>query len=489
MDRDNLIKIENGYEETDNILTITENQINYCSIPQIHKNYFEVLNYNLNLLHGIFDNNFAKQIDKTLQSNFALYFNKISSIVDCLSKENDEILSKYESILRKSEQKIRALYSDLFNLKIKNIYLENSVEILQKKEIEYKLIKEKTGVIVENGDIIYNSRKDNEIFILRQENSNLKNVVSKNEIELEEFKTKYQNDKLNYQEKINRLTYKISILKSKLHHNEQSAKIKSASHIKIKTNNEIDKSNSKTNNGKKNKNILFLNHCQSSGLLDFNNNIAKKINSINRPTKSKIPFINFNKINKTDTFNKKIYLTPRNPINDLKITNFQTFQKITGKKKLIRNNKSVGNNTLIKRSNTQNKIINNIIPKNKSKNNTTKNNNNILNKRRMNIKNELSWTQNLQINNPIISNSPLKINKIYVLNHNIKKSEKDSNSLSSDIKTGIIKRRKKLITNNINKSYDIFNSLNLNSMLRKNRSNNCFHNCKTNFIFITNKNK
>ena len=73
-------------------------------------------------------------------------------------------------MLKKNEEKIRTLYSDIFNLKIRNTYLENNVEILLQKENEYKMIKEKTGILIENGEVIYNNRKDNEIFILRQEN-------------------------------------------------------------------------------------------------------------------------------------------------------------------------------------------------------------------------------------------------------------------------------------------------------------------------------
>ena len=64
-------------------------------------------------------------------------------------------------------------------MKIKNTFLENNIDILIKKEKEYRLIKEKTGILVENGKIIHNDRKENEIFILRAENSNLKNVIKK----------------------------------------------------------------------------------------------------------------------------------------------------------------------------------------------------------------------------------------------------------------------------------------------------------------------
>ena len=190
MEKMNFIKIENGNEDSENILSISEKEISYNFLSKKNDNYLEAINYKISLLYEIYENNLIKSIDKSFQDKIISYFNQIYSILNLLSKEKNNIISQYESILRKNEEKIRALFSDIFNLKIRNTYLENNVEILLKKEDEYKLIKEKTGIIVENGSIIYNDRKDNEIFILRQENSNLKTVVNKNEIELNEFKKK-----------------------------------------------------------------------------------------------------------------------------------------------------------------------------------------------------------------------------------------------------------------------------------------------------------
>ena len=183
MDKMNFIKIENGNEDTENSLTLTENQINNEYLSKNNNKYLEAINYKINLLFEIYQNNLIKSSDKTIQNKIISNFNQIYSILNLLSKEKNNIIHQYESISRKNEEKIRSLYSDIFNLKIRNTYLENNVEILLKKEEEYKLIKEKTGIIVENGTIIYNDRKDNEIFILRQENSNLKTVVNKNEKE------------------------------------------------------------------------------------------------------------------------------------------------------------------------------------------------------------------------------------------------------------------------------------------------------------------
>jgi len=117
-----------------------------------------------------------------MQDKINSIFSEMTSIFNLLSKEKDRIFYQYESSLQKNENKIRALYSDIFNLIVKKSYLENNMEILLRKEREYRLVKEKTGVVVENGSIVYNDRKENEIFILRTENSTLKNVITKKEL-------------------------------------------------------------------------------------------------------------------------------------------------------------------------------------------------------------------------------------------------------------------------------------------------------------------
>ena len=216
MEKENFIKLENGTEDSDNILLITENRINYTNLIQVHNNYIESINNNLNLLQEHFEINLKKITDKSIHNKINSYFKEIFALLDLLKEEKILFLSQYELNLRKDEQKIRELYSDIFNLKIKNTYLENNLENFNKKENEYKLIKEKTGLLIENGNIIYTDRKDNEIFILRQENSNLKAVVKNNEIELKTLKKQCEDEKLILEQKIKKLNHDLSILKHKL---------------------------------------------------------------------------------------------------------------------------------------------------------------------------------------------------------------------------------------------------------------------------------
>ena len=102
----------------------------------------------------------------------------------------------YETLLKKEENIIRKLYSDLLHEKVLKEILEEKILILSKIQKDYELIKEKTGVIVWDGKIITDGRKDNEINILRKENSTLKNVIYQKEKEIKELNNelkKYKN--------------------------------------------------------------------------------------------------------------------------------------------------------------------------------------------------------------------------------------------------------------------------------------------------------
>ena len=105
---------------------------------------------------------------------------KITSLFDSLLKEK-ELVIKYENMLQKNENNIRQLYKKIFHLQLTIGYQENTITSLVTKEKEYEKLKEKTGAYYVNGKLIYNERKDNEIMILRTENSNLKSFIENKE--------------------------------------------------------------------------------------------------------------------------------------------------------------------------------------------------------------------------------------------------------------------------------------------------------------------
>ena len=110
-----------------------------------------------------------ENIIKKIEKLFINYIKEIKNSYD----------SQYENILRAYEQKIRNLYENRFNLELNKKILEESNKNLLRKEKDFEILKEKSGIIVQNGKIINNSRKENEIFILRKENSILKDIIEK----------------------------------------------------------------------------------------------------------------------------------------------------------------------------------------------------------------------------------------------------------------------------------------------------------------------
>jgi hypothetical protein len=130
---------------------------------------------------------------KSLTKEIEQYLKEINLLFDkiIIDKENTNI-DYYESILRRDENTIRKLYGDLLHEKLLKEVLEEKIIILLQFQKEYELVKKKTGVIVCEGKVICNQRKDNEIVILRTENSTLKQVISDKEKEIN-----FLNEKIN----------------------------------------------------------------------------------------------------------------------------------------------------------------------------------------------------------------------------------------------------------------------------------------------------
>ena len=233
-------------------------------------------------------------------------------------------MKSYESILRKNENTIRFLYSEIFNLKIKNTFLENKVEILLRKEKEYILVKEKTGIVVENGAIIYNDRKENEIFILRKENSTLKNVINNHEKEIEKLKQTFKNEKTNFENQITTLHYKLNLLQKKI---TSKNLVQSNSTFNLHNNPNEETMNS---NFSQNYETIPLPHYDSG---DFEN--AKK-NYHNLKKKYQTNFndennqFNSMSISNNNALQNLLNLTPKVEENGI---NFQAFRRINNLKK------------------------------------------------------------------------------------------------------------------------------------------------------------
>jgi hypothetical protein len=165
----------------------------HLSKIKINNDYKKALNSYIESIKNIADKklsiinqkSFVKEIEQNLKE-INLLFDKV--IID---KKNTNI-DYYESILRRDENTIRKLYGDLLHEKLLKEVLEEKIIILLQFQKEYELVKRKTGVIVSEGKVICNERKDNEIVILRTENSTLKQVISDKEKEIN-----FLNEKIN----------------------------------------------------------------------------------------------------------------------------------------------------------------------------------------------------------------------------------------------------------------------------------------------------
>ena len=162
----------------------------------------------INSIKKILEKNIP-QNGATLLKRINILFIKIASLFDSLLKENELVL-KYESMLRKYENKIRKLYHNIFYLKTTIDCHESTILNFHSKEKEFEKLKEKIGAFYSNGKLIYNGRKDNEIIILRTENSNLKSFIESKEKDIQ-----------NKESEINKLKEQILLINKNKKNNEK----------------------------------------------------------------------------------------------------------------------------------------------------------------------------------------------------------------------------------------------------------------------------
>ena len=220
----------------------------------------------------------------------------ISLILTMSSNKIEVTKNLYESFLRREEQKTRILYKNLLTQKLIKESLDNKIRILLIKEKEYEIIKEKTGAYFKDGKLIYNKQKDNEIIILRQENSNLKNIVEYYENLIKEKDALYEN----IYKKYNNIRKNLSSMKKNKKNNIPNIDINlNNSNRLINTENsnnsrsKIDKSkNSSKNKLNKNENLNFnyikyksiskVNNIPFNNCLTSRNYIPSSVENINQ---------------------------------------------------------------------------------------------------------------------------------------------------------------------------------------------------------------
>ena len=174
----------NENKEQNNLNKKYSNSVN-CNNNKELQSYLLTINNKLNTISSLDD-------IKTIKKEINLTLNNLKKLFEKITKEKE----LYESLLKKEENIIRKLYSDLLHENILKEVLEEKIIAFLKMQSDYELIKEKTGVIVCNGKIVTDGRKDNEIAILRTENSTLKNVINEKEKEIEKLKSESEKSKI-----------------------------------------------------------------------------------------------------------------------------------------------------------------------------------------------------------------------------------------------------------------------------------------------------
>jgi hypothetical protein len=287
----------------------------------------------------------------------------------------------YESLLKKEEYKINKLYSDILHEKILKEILEEKIINFTKMQSDYELIKEKTGVIVYDGKIISDGRKDNEITILRTENSTLKKVITEKEKEIEKLKNEIKQYKANknintlfptFSQKdfsnnnnfsaTSRNFYKSYKLQTKLLNNPNNKTMERNSinkYFNSRENNTIIQQEKiisvNTNRFKKNKKLFSRNNCTNS--FSLNNNYASCENILNK-----------NKIKEKKIIKKKKVFYPMREFNSVRYINTQSISN----KENISNNNGI-NCCNINNNKNQKKNVNvSIIAKKKNEDNKFK---------------------------------------------------------------------------------------------------------------------
>ena len=256
-----------------------QENINSTTIPQL-----------VNYIHDSIQILLKKKIEDTREEqkelDKKLYLN---SNPNSLNKEEKKEMnfSEYESIIRNLESKQRILTKNYFQQKLQIDAMENKIEEYMEMEDEFEEMK--TKLKYEDGRFLNNDRKDNEILIIRGENSILKTEINK----LEE-KVKSMEEMLNSKEKkIQEINTELEKIKNKF---EQKNETNISPSININIRNVHSNNNNDLNNETDNSNIKKSNYNPNRNSTNFITNSKFFYNYVNEQ-------ISLN--NKKNTFSSK----------------------------------------------------------------------------------------------------------------------------------------------------------------------------------------
>ena len=211
----------------------------------IKKNLYEIFLDLKNSLSKFDSNKLINDSNQNINSSSDLFIliNNIKTYINFIIKENfskenianyynkdfqKEINNQLESYIKKLENDIKFHITKQFREKISRNSLEAKLRAYMQIEEDYEDLKER--VRFEEGKFMENDRKDNEIIILRKENSNLKKEILKNKSKFQKFSELIEKNKqlekklINDGEYIKNLNLKINQLNSRIADMEQELK-------------------------------------------------------------------------------------------------------------------------------------------------------------------------------------------------------------------------------------------------------------------------
>ena len=257
-----------------------QENINSTTIPQL-----------VNYIHDSIQILLKKKIEDTREEQKEIdkkhYLNSNSNNILNKDEKKEMNFSEYESIIRNLESKQRILTKNYFQQKLQIDAMENKIEEYMEMEDEFEEMK--TKLKYEDGRFLNNDRKDNEILIIRGENSILKTEINK----LEE-KVKSLDEIINSKEKkIQELNNELEKIKNKF---EQKNETNISPSININIRNVHSNNNNDLNNETDNSNIKKSNYNPNRNSTNFITNSKFFYNYVNEQ-------ISLN--NKKNTFSSK----------------------------------------------------------------------------------------------------------------------------------------------------------------------------------------
>ena len=190
------------------------NEFTINDITYLNNDLMEKLNEDLKKILKLI-NLSEKNTNETISLINNIFNNIKNNYIKFINEQNLLNQKIYEPLIQKTENQLRNHIRNEYMLNFQKEILENKVKCLLIKEEYYEKLKQITSAHFENGEFVFNDRKDSEILILKAENSNLKKVVLKYEKEIEirkkkekELKNEIETTKKFYEQKISEINNK-----------------------------------------------------------------------------------------------------------------------------------------------------------------------------------------------------------------------------------------------------------------------------------------